>query len=84
MAGVAPEPKFHNHVTPVMVPVLVKLTGKPVHCGAVEENVDNGVELIVMVCIEVWVQNPSLIVKVIVFVPPEEYKTPTGFSEVEV
>ncbi len=31
VAGVAPLPKFHVYVTPVVVPVLVKLTAKPVH-----------------------------------------------------
>ena len=43
VAGVAPGPKFHDHITPTLVPVLVKTIGSPVHCGAVDANAATGV-----------------------------------------
>jgi hypothetical protein len=51
--GVALVPKSHAQVTPVAVPVLVKLTGKPVHWGAVEVKLAVGVLSITMVSITV-------------------------------
>ena len=48
VAGVAPEPKSHVKLTPVVVPVLVKSTARPVHCGAVEVKLASGVALMVI------------------------------------
>ena len=84
VAGSAFKPKFHDHVIPVDVPVLVKSTGAPVHFGAVDLKVATGVELMVIVCVVVWVQLPSEIVNVMVFVPELLYNTPDGFSADEV
>lgn len=56
VVGLAPVPKSHNQLTPVVVPMLLKLTGKPVHCGAVDVKSARGVSLITMVCTEVCVQ----------------------------
>ena len=56
VAGDAPLPKFHAQLTPPVVPVLVKLTGKPVHCGAVEVKLATGVSLMSIVCVDVCVQ----------------------------
>ena len=70
-AGVAPAPKFHNQFTPIIVPVLLKLTGRPVHCGAVELNELEGVELMTMVSVIVCVQFWSEIVKVTNLIPEE-------------
>lgn len=49
VAGDAPAPKIHDQVTPVDVPVLVKLTPVPTHLGAVEVKADTGVWLMTMV-----------------------------------
>src|ERR1043165_4090111 len=84
VAGEAPLPKVQPQLTFALLPVLVKLTGKPVHCGAVEVKLATGVSLIVIDCVEVWVQFWSLIVKVTVLLPPEVYNTPVGFCAVEV
>src|SRR5581483_2757899 len=52
VAGVAPAPKLHEYVTPTAVPVLVKFTELPVHCGALDVNVATGVASITILC---WV-----------------------------
>ena len=78
-AGVAPLPRFHAHVTPVEVPVLVKLTGKPEHSGAVDVKLATGVLDILIVSIVVCEQLASEIVKVTILVPDESYKTPVAF-----
>lgn len=85
VAGDAPEPKFQDHITPTTVPVFVKSTGDPVHCGAVEVKFATGVALIVIVCVEV-VTHPKLfvVINVTTICPDELYITPVGFSEVEV
>lgn len=51
------------------MPVFVKLTESPVHCGAVEVKDDLGVTLMVTVEVEVAEQLPSLMVKVMFLVP---------------
>ena len=80
VAGVAPLPKFHSHVTPVTVPVLVKSTFAPVQPGAVELKLAVGVWLMVMVCVMAWGQVPLLVtVSVMVFVPAVAYITFGGF-----
>ena len=73
VAGDAPLPKFHDHVTPVTVPVLVKSTLAPVQPGAVELKLAVGVWLMVMVWVIVAGQVPLLVtVRVMVFVPAVE------------
>lgn len=67
--GVASKPKFQFQLTPVRVPVFLKSTPKPVHCGVVETNDATGVELITMVCVVVCVQFWSEMVSVTVLVP---------------
>ena len=83
VAGVALVPKFQAQVTPVAVPVLVKLTGKPVHCGAVEVKLAVGVLSITIVSITVCAQLASLMVKVTSFIPDESYNTPVVFCDEE-
>ena len=80
VAGAAPDPKSHDHVTPAVVPVLKKSTGMPVHCGALEIKLAVGVALIVMVFVVVVLQCASKTVKLIVLVPAVEYTIPLGFS----
>lgn len=84
MAGDASVPKFQLQIV-LAVPVLVfsKFTGKPVHCGAVEINPTTGVGVMVMVCVAVFVQFWSEIVKVTVLTPEVLYVMPVGFSAVE-
>ena len=65
------------------MPVFVKLTPWPVHCGAVDVKDATGVELITIVCVLVCVQYWLEIVKVIVLLPDEVYITPEGFAEEE-
>ena len=48
VAGAAPEPKFHDQLTPADVPVFVKSTPMPVHFGAVDVKLTVGVALIVI------------------------------------
>ena len=62
------------------MPVLLKLTGRPVHCGALLTKLATGVELIAMVCVLVCVQPPPETVKLTVLVPDEAYTMPPGFS----
>lgn len=69
VAGVASNPKFQLQLTPVSVPVFLKSTPKPVHCGVVETNEAAGVALITMVCVLVCVQFWSDNVSVTVLVP---------------
>jgi len=71
VAGVAPAPKFQLQFMPPVLPVLVKSTGKPVHCGAVETKLTTGVELMVILCVVVFVQFWSEMVNVTVLVPDE-------------
>ena len=80
----APAPKLHDQVTPVEVPVLVKLTGKLLHCGAVEVKLATGVLLMFIVSITVAEQLAFEIVNVTVLAPDESYSTPPGFWDEEV
>ena len=77
--GVELTPKFQFQVTPVVVPVLVKFTGKPEHCGAVEVKLATGVESITKVSVMVAAHWASAIVKVTLFAPAESYTIPPGF-----
>ena len=85
VAGAAHEPKFHAHVTPTTVPVFVKSTAAPVHCGAVEVKLATGVALMVIVCVEVET-HPKLFVvdNVTTLFPDVLYIIPVGFCDVEV
>jgi len=72
VAGVAPDPKSHAHVTPITVPVLVKSTLYPVHLGAFDVKLAFGVSLIVIVCVaDAEHPNSFFKVKVTVLVPDE-------------
>ena len=82
-AGAAPLPRFHDQVTPVDVPVLVKLTGKPEHSGAVDVKLATGVLDILIVSTAVCEHLASEIVKVTILVPDESYNTPVVFCEDE-
>jgi len=77
-----PVPKFQLYVSPApTVPVLVKSTPEPVHCGAVDVNETEGVWLIVITFDAVAEQPVSVLVTVSVTViePAVENVTPLGF-----
>ena len=64
-------PKFQAHDTPDGVPVLVKSTGKPEHCGAVDVKLATGELPIVIVSVTDWAQLAFDIVNVTTLVPDE-------------
>jgi len=68
-----PAPKFQLYVSPApTVPVFVKSTPEPTHCGAVEEKEAVGVWFTAMLIVSVAVHKPLLIVKVMSLVPEVE------------
>ena len=69
VAGEAPVPKSQLYVTPApVVPVFVKLTELPSHCGALEVNVAVGVWLMLIVWVVLEEQPVELLVTVSVIV----------------
>jgi len=85
--GAEPEPKLHKYVTPAAVPLLVKFTLAPVHCGAFDIKFAMGLAFTLMVCVAVTVQPPPpvpLYVSVMVLTPAVVYFTTGGFLSVDV
>ena len=76
-------PRFQAQFTPVVLPVLVKLTGSPEHCGAVEVKLAIGVLLMEIVSVVVAAQLASATVNVTILNPDESYNTPAGFADDE-
>src|SRR5581483_11618240 len=85
--GLASLPKSHVYVTPApVVPVFMKLTALPTHCGAFDVNEAIGVILILIVWVVVEEQPEVVLVtvRVIVCAPGVENLIPVGFCNIDV